>query len=143
MSARMLWHYTCDHGRDGIGDFGVLRSTVDLSTKAAAVAKRDPRLRELLSWVWLTDLDTPMRDALGLTSYLSECDRTAHRYQVLDGRAGIVRWTEARRYFAGELRDELEGAPGAMPRHWFVAPSGVVRVVYLPLVRASAFGATP
>lgn len=142
MSARLLWHYTCDHGRAGIGDVGVLRSSADLSAKSAAVAARDPAMRDLLSWCWLTDLDTPMRDALGLTSHLSKCDRTAHRYQVLDGRAGIIRWTEARRYFDAELRDELESAPGAMPMHWFVAPSGVVRVVYLPLVRASAFGVT-
>lgn len=133
-----LYHFTCDHGRAGIGNLGELRSAADQSKKAAQIAASDPAMRDLLSWVWLTDLETPMRDALGLTQHLSKCDRTAHRYQVIDRRAAQpIRWIEARRYFNPAVRDELESSPGAMPAHWFIAQSGV-QVVYHPLVVGSA-----
>lgn len=135
-----LYHYTCEHGRAGIGDVGRLLASVDLSEKSAAMAKTDPGLRDLLSWVWLTDLEAPDRDGLGLTMRLSKCDRTVHRYQVIDPGPGVARWTAVRRAFNPDLRAELEGAPGAMPMHWFVARSGVVTVAYYPLARATALG---
>lgn len=131
-----LYHYTCDHGREALGDLGQLRTAAELMSPAKRDSL-DPGLVALLSWCWLTDLATPHRDALGLTSHTLGCDRAAHRYQVvLPTKTGAIRWTGARRYFRADLREELESAPGAMPRHWYIAPSGV-QVVHFPLLASA------
>lgn len=96
-----LWHYTCEHSRSRIGEEGWLQPFAS-------------------GLVWLTDLDVPVREALGLTSMLLTCDRTTYRYRVLDPSIGVP-WTKVRRDFPAEHRDELESAPGAMPMHWFVS----------------------
>ena len=121
-----LWHYTCDHGRAGIdvdrSMFGcVVRPLRDL-------AGRDD-LPELTRWAWFTDMARPDRDALGLTSHTLNCDRLAHRYRVLSGQ--IYPWTTVRRLANRAERQALESAPGARPRHWFVARQPVV-VEYAP-----------
>ena len=116
-----LWHYTCQHGRDKIGRSGLLLPARDL-----VPAHR----RDALPWpsvyVWLTDLDTPDADVLGLTRHLIRCDRTAYRYRVSDA-TGVVAWTTmARRLrMPWTERDYLEGEPGARPRHWFVSTDPV------------------
>lgn len=76
-----LWHFTCGHGRDGITDSGML------IVNPFAASTGVPEL------IWLTDLDVPIRDALGLTSNLLGCDRTAHRYRVTDT-TGCVPWID-------------------------------------------------
>jgi hypothetical protein len=118
--APTLWHYTCDHGLAGIGKpYGWARPFSD-------------------GVVWLTDLDAPVPDALGLTSHLLTCDRTAHRYRVVDAWAASP-WMEMRPYWDPVRRDALEAAPGAMPRHWWVSPVPVrVRLDERRGVRRSA-----
>jgi hypothetical protein len=119
-----LFHYTCDHGRHGIGDMGYLRSVASLT------GRRD--LPDLARWIWLTDLDIPVRDALGLTSHLLGCDRTAHRYRVADTPHMVEPWTKVRRLAAPADREALESSPGARPRHWFVTRFPIA-VVYDPI----------
>lgn len=105
-----LWHYTCDHGRRHIGDVGALQPN---------------RGR-----VWLTDLAEPDRDALGLTMRLLTCDRTQHRYRVLDD-AGAVPYHAVRlAEFTADQRDELETGGGLL-RHWWIATTPVP-VMYDP-----------
>lgn len=97
-----LYHYTCDHGFAGAG--------------------RDKLLYPhglLLKAVWATDLDTPDRDALGLTSRILNCDRTEYRATV-DGRH-FEHWFQARRDIDPDIRDGLELAPGVQPGNWFVS----------------------
>lgn len=102
-----LHHYTCSHSAAGIRRDGVL------------LPNRHPLLTEPL--VWLTDLDTAFREALGLTSYMLECDRTQTRFSVMTDRA--VWWPAYSRWrIAPEIRRFLESAPGAMPAHWWVSP---------------------
>jgi hypothetical protein len=112
-----LYHYTCRHGRDAI-------------LRAGMVV---PRFQPLLGvdLAWFTDLPTPDRDGLGLTSYTLACDRTAWRVPVQH--AGAVAWTTYRRALlradVTPLRrsllrrgvERLETEPGAMPRHWWVS----------------------
>jgi hypothetical protein len=65
-----LWHYTCEHGRARLGERGRLR----------------PWVQPLLGYVelvWATTMATPDAEALGLTAVSLSCDRTAHRYHVL------------------------------------------------------------
>lgn len=124
-----LYHYTCSHGHDCIGDQGHLhpvRSLVDESKFAGWPAWK----LQLVKMVWLTDLDAPMREALGLTSKVSPCDRTQHRYRMVG--YSPIRYTAARRDLPKRLRDELESAPGAMPMHWWFAYTPVP-VVYDPI----------
>jgi len=105
-----LFHYTCDDGlRAILKDNSTLRPGSD-------------------GFLWLTDLEFPVRDALGLTSHSLNCDRTSHRFEVvLPGWDKtppwpVVPWMELRRMVAfAPLAAMLEAAPGAMPRHWWVA----------------------
>lgn len=118
-----LLHYTCRHGRTGIGERGwvipvALRNTgLDLTG-----------LPEMLTcYGWFTDLTTPNRDALGLTRTTIRCDRTRYRYRVtcLDDEHGLLPWTEARRDWPRHLVLALEISYGARPRHWWVSPQPV------------------
>jgi len=98
-----LFHYTCGHGRSRLGAAGRLEPN------------GYPRL------VWLTDMDTPDRVALGLTSAFLECDRLAHRYVVRPSDA-IVHWPGSAVAEAMDptLRAELE--QDRQPEHWWVSP---------------------
>jgi hypothetical protein len=105
MTEPTLYHYTCDDGRRGIGDEGLLR----------------PHSHNV---VWLTDLDAPIREALGLTSYHLKCDRTKHRYRATDT-STCVRWVDY------EHRSRSIEIEGTRPMHWWVSPEPVP-VVYDP-----------
>lgn len=113
-----LWHYTCDHGRALITD--------TLITTAKQIGKPCNGPGDL---VWMTDLASPAREPLGLTSNILSCDRTLHRFRVIDARQ-VVPWVKVRGAYRWAV--ELEWAPGARPMHWYV--SGVdVPVVYDPI----------
>jgi len=102
---RPIYHYTClDHGAPGIARDGYLRPGLD-------------------GLVWMTDLDEPHREALGLTMHVTRCDRTARRFEVASVQA--VAWTEVRREMAPAYVRALELAPGVMPRHWYISRSPV------------------
>jgi hypothetical protein len=123
MTGVNLWHYTCDHGHAAIEDVVV-----------PACWQRPDLDGTPGTYAWFTDLAEPIRDALGLTSNMLDCDRTAHRYRVLDA-SPIVPWVRVRRSWPSWV-DLLESAPGARPMHWFVSP-GPVDVEYAPIeVRA-------
>ena len=100
-----LYHYTCDDGRRAIGDEGLLKP-----------------------WshgvVWLTDLELPFREPLGLTSYVLGCDRSQHRYRVTD-ETTCVPWVKFAR------RDRSIEIEGTKPMHWWVSEEPVP-VVYDP-----------
>lgn len=98
-----LYHYTCEHGYQGIGasPAGVLLPNAGL--------------------VWLTDLDVPVREALGLTSHTLSCDRTAYRYRAIAALAHVRPWSQARRSVPRDVREALESAPGVLPMHWWVS----------------------
>lgn len=122
-----LFHYTCDDGRAGIGDVGFLRSSAQLSGRTD--------LPDIARWIWLTDMETPDRNALGLTSQILGCDRMTHRYEVRWDYAAdaAAPWTQVRRLAPAVERQALESAPGAKPRHWFVTRQPI-EVVYVGLV---------
>jgi hypothetical protein len=104
-----LWHYTCEHGRLRIGARGALRPGLD-------------------ALVWLTDLEAPHRDALGLSSALIACDRTRHRYRVTDV-ADVVPWVTMRNALDPVRVAAVEATPGVMVRHWFVSMRPVPAVL--------------
>jgi hypothetical protein len=114
------YHYTCDHRAPEIDRDGFLRPWPDAGARrrhAAALAHwplPDPL-------VWLTDLDTPLRDALGLTADTLHCDRTAHRFTVADP-AACQPWHRYARRLDPAARHEVEtAAPGLLPMHWWVS----------------------
>jgi len=118
-----LWHYTCDHGHERIDG---------LVVPGASLTTRQIDGPGVLAW--FTDLDAPIRDALGLTSQILACDRTAHRYRVTDARE-VVPWVQVRRLWS--WASEIEQAPRVMPRHWYVAAVSVP-VVYDPILVAAS-----
>ena len=102
-----LYHYTCDDGRAGIGDQGVVLPHGGLAGDLA----------------WFTDLAPCAPEALGLTSRLLHCDRTRWRYEVTDS-TNVIRWLESpqRRAIGSAGRHALEAhTPGVMPAHWWIS----------------------
>lgn len=102
---RQLWHYTCDHGAEGIRREGLIRPNAH------------PLLR--LPIAWFTDLDPAHRFEIGLTSDTLACDRMAHRFPVAP--EGVEWWPKAARRLAvpASVRAELE--VGRLPAHWWVS----------------------
>jgi hypothetical protein len=116
-----LWHYTCSDAAPLIEQTGILVPNA-----------RQTQLPEAV--VWATDLDrdaVPELDlALGLRGEIVHCDRTEHRFEVLDPTV-FEPWSAfARRHVrAGGLarlaRELLDSTPGGFPRHWFVTTAPV------------------
>lgn len=99
----ILYHYTClDRAAMIDAERGLLRPGQD-------------------GFLWLTDLDHPYREALGLTSTVLQCDRTEAGYRLDDQAGDAVHWARARRSVPALFRDQLEAAPGVMPMHWWIA----------------------
>jgi len=119
-----LYHYTCEHSAEALG-----KGEVTLLPMVDLIGKPDPVPD--LWWpgraVWLTDLDRPERNALGLTSNILLCDRTTHRYRVLSA-ARVYRWTTFARTLPRESRALLEYTYLARPAHWFVSAHPVPAV---------------
>lgn len=96
-----LWHYTCQHGRDRIGYSGTL-------------------IPASYGVIWLTDMEQPDRDALGLTARMLQCDRTQYRYRVID-RENVMHYPRARgRLVPIVVCEQIESAHGALPMHWYI-----------------------
>lgn len=114
-----LYHYTCRHGREAIGERGRVVSIADHTPDA--VDRLDPSFRWLAFLTWFTDMYPPNARDLGLTHDLIGCDRTAYRYRVLDDR-GISRWLDCRPVWPPTAR--LLNASGT-PGRWFVGWSPV------------------
>jgi hypothetical protein len=125
----ILYHYTCDHGQRALLKTGLVLPLRQHSPDAAAQLR--PEWQCMAGLAWFTDLDWPFREALGLTSLITPCDRTRYRWQVVN-QAGVQAWliSEHRQRWP-QLR-RLEREPNVLPRHWFVA-SGPVAVVFDPL----------
>lgn len=127
-----LWHYTCAHGHLALG---YDRATLVPAAQLVVAHDRTHLLPAQGHLVWLTDLDRPLREGLGLTSHLTNCDRTAHRYRVLDGTA-CEWWPVVARRLPSHVRMELEQAEGALPAHWWVSFLPVP-VVFNPVPKRS------
>lgn len=111
-----LYHFTCSHAAPGIETAGVIRP----SLQPQLGLDPWPRL------VWLTDMETPDRAALGLTSVTLKCDRTEHRFRATDT-SGVVRfaeWQRGRVPFAAFAALVI----GHEPARWWVAEVAVPAV---------------
>lgn len=97
---------------------GYVRPLVDL-----ADAERAGLVPSGGTFAWFTDLDVPIRDALGLTSTILACDRTRCRFRVTDA-STVTPWVQAaaRRTPWGQY---LEQTDGARPMHWYVSTEPV------------------
>jgi len=109
-----LYHYTCAHSVKGI-------------RRAMKLDPNEHPLLASLKLVWLTDLEAPNVEALGLTSHILRCRRTEYR-AVVDADESIEHWPtfiRALRRVGSEplLRGirELESTPDVLPMHWWVS----------------------
>lgn len=103
----VLWHFTCDHGHDGLGKAGTLRPN------------RHPLAPDLGPVVWLTDDPDPERDAVGLTSSVFlTCDRLQFRYRVL-GASRCMPWSAVRRLVSSSVLHDLESF--GKPETWWIS----------------------
>lgn len=107
----VLYHYTCNHGLNGI------------IADRKLLPNPHPWIGHPL--VWLTDLDVPDRAGLGLTAHHITCDRTENRVEVAYN--PVIRpWTEWATWTQVPylVRDTIEGG-GGLPMHWWVSTVAV------------------
>ncbi|MCP4244238.1 MAG: hypothetical protein GY772_27140 [bacterium] len=69
-----LYHFTCAHGRDGIGKRGTIKPLARLVSPRVA--------RPIDNWVWMTADPDASRDDLGLTGATLPCDRMEFLYSI-------------------------------------------------------------
>lgn len=112
---RDLFHFTCEHGHEGITADGEITPAVLLHPDNPALALLLPS-----QYAWFTDLTYPHREALGLTSNFAECDRTTHRYRATDT-IDIVPWHTIRRSLPVDWVAGLELPDGILLMHWWVS----------------------
>lgn len=113
-----FYHYTCDHGRKGIGDYGVIHPTGALfSVMSTAGLTDDERL--MRSLLWATDLPEPDIEGLGLTSEILSCERWTHRYRITNPMP-LMRFTDMQYRFSLEAQKGLLEGP-VKPEHWFAS----------------------
>jgi hypothetical protein len=107
VTGTVLYHYTCDHGYEGILRDGWVRPN------------RHPMWPTPVAW--FTDLLDPTPEQVGLTSQITHCNRLAHRFEVADGPA-LVPWLNSGVYASlpiGIIHALHFG--DALPRRWWVA----------------------
>jgi hypothetical protein len=109
-----LFHYTCAHRAPGIRDDGLVIPGTKQQRDDGSPIGAIP----WATFAWFTDLDVPIRDALGLTMEILRCDRTEYRFRAIEG-ARLIAWTSVRRNYVWS--PFLEAAPGARPAHWYVS----------------------
>lgn len=100
-----LYHYTCAHFAQQLENDGIL--------------KPNPKTGR----AWLTDLETPIPEVLGLTRHSLYCDRTEFRFRLKEPHetnGEVVPYHVLRKYLPELTRRSLELAPGALLMHWWV-----------------------
>ena len=125
----VLYHYTCDHGRAALGG----QAEVLPIWALLARSMRTDQIPPVANFSWFTDLASPQRKALGLTSNILKCDRTMHRYRVVpEAEKRCAWWMDVRDRVDEEIRRNLESVAGVKPGHWWVATMPVA-VFYDPV----------
>ena len=105
MKVLTLYHFTCEHGYNGISKTGVLLPNIH------------PFMPHLGPLTWLTDLaEPPSKESVGLTAQWTTCDRLAYRY-IVHCKAAI-HWFEVRTRAPKEVVATLESY--GQPEHWWV-----------------------
>jgi hypothetical protein len=105
----MMYHFTCDHGYAAIlADNGMIRPN------------RHPMLPQAPPLIWLTDLEEPSADDVGLTSALVRCNRLAHRFKIDEGQRAIPWLSSGVCHLANPRVVEALHLLGR-PDHWWIA----------------------
>lgn len=117
-----LYHFCCAHSAAAIDRTMTLAPGLDwltLDRRLAQAGEPTSGLWRAPAVIWLTDMETPDRDALGLTSHSLDCDRTEFRYTVRS--EGAMRWRAFVTFYQPnrEWLDVLQD--GRQPDRWFVA----------------------
>lgn len=100
-----LFHFTCQHAADRI--------------EGLLLPHPQPLIGDT-ALVWLTDLDEPDREGLGLTSMTLACDRTQIRYRVTDP-TPVEPWigSTTQASVAPPIQALLHRY--SRPEHWFIS----------------------
>lgn len=130
-----LYHYTCEHSFAALG-IGTVTLYPGGSPEAAERNKDKGIWASRL--VWATDLAIPDRAALGLTSYILDCDRMSYRYRIVSPEV-MVPWHVLARLLTREMREEIESQPGSRPMHWWVT-GAPIEAEYAPMIRSVKSG---
>lgn len=110
-----IYHFTCDHGHQGIGPYGLV------------LPNWHPFVGATLSW--FTDDPRPERDAIGLTSEtgLFNCDRLQYRYVVTDDQAHLKlrRWLYSKEQAQTDPHAQADLHRFSDPATWWISTDPV------------------
>jgi hypothetical protein len=128
-----LWHFTSWHTFEAIGEGGTLVPGKLLWSPDLRHLYPPPEYHILGEVVWLTDLAEPPPLALGLDRPGSELEysRLAYRYRA-DDTSNAIWWPDFMRdRRLSRVQRSVCFSEGALPAHWWVAPTSI-DVVYDP-----------
>lgn len=138
-----LYHYTCDDHHTEIARDDRLLPAIKLANPHTVARLRYNRMTRMTSQlIWLTTMPDVIwlnANAVGLTnqSNLLDCDRTRHRWEIVDNPgAPIESWAWLREVWPRDVVEELESLPGARPHTWWVS-RGPLQARYSPHRKAS------
>ena len=125
-----LYHFTCACSVKRINQQGgVLRPIVPWATLDKALGRDGPTgLAGAPTVLWLTDMDVPNVQALGLSSTMLRCDRTEYRYVVETGPRDPVMpwWLYAKVLYQASPRWLSWMQHERDPKRWYVATRALV-----------------
>lgn len=124
-----LFHYTCRHGRRGIGTRGLVLTPRTHNPVAASAMSEYAWLATL---AWFTTAEEPDPIHLGLTMSTIHCDRTRFRYRVTDT-SDLRRWLDVCGDYPVAEVTRLNGGDHR-PDLWWVSTTAVP-VVFDPAWR--------
>lgn len=106
-----LFHFTCDHGHDALGNRGELRPIVE-----------HPFLH--IKVVWLTSDPWPDRESTGLGMTITRCDRMQYRYMVTD-LSNCRRWLDSPERTGAPVDAVADLESYGDPEQWWIASEPV------------------
>ena len=106
-TAARLFHFTCDHGRAGIGVRGEIVPLIE-----------HPILHCKVSW--FTTLGRPDRESTGLSMHYTACDRMAYRY-IITETENCRPWIGSPERDAAKHQDIIDLELYGDPEHWYIA----------------------
>jgi hypothetical protein len=137
-----LYHYTCEHGHDGIMRDGVIRPAIDVATiEQRKLLRRSGAAAMTAQVIWLTTNPHIVRlninqvglgmSAIEALTGQKHCDRTVHRYEITEEDQPILPWALARQKWPVRVVAELESIAGAKPDTWWIS-RGPLHAHYSP-----------
>lgn len=115
-----LYHFTCDHGAQGIRERGMVLPVAMVVQDASALDQVPATMRWATNYSWWTNISEPEYNWLGLQSVHLFCDRMANCFRAKVAPGYAQWWPVVLRELRLDYARMLSLTPGARPATWWV-----------------------